>query len=187
MPSNRLSINNILNSIIENTWPQERSTPSLSPPPQSSDNMPPSATRTSRKRSAAQLTSSDPPSPSSDSGPSSSKRRRTSAGQAVNSSPARSGSAGPSGSSSRAAPIDIEEVDLTEDGNVLAETLQKQRAEQVKAQAPQLDGPPTLKKFTCVICMDTPEDLTATSCGMYFHLFPFGLYRARRMLTTLIT
>ena len=31
------------------------------------------------------------------------------------------------------------------------------------------EGPPTLKRLTCVICMDVPTDLTAAACGSFTH------------------
>ncbi|KAF2817676.1 uncharacterized protein BDZ99DRAFT_513904 [Mytilinidion resinicola] len=65
----------------------------------------------------------------------------------------------------------IEEVDLIDDDNdktVLQNALQKQRLEQVKAQERPAEKPLKMSTLTCVICMDTPTDITATSCG---HLF----------------
>lgn len=62
----------------------------------------------------------------------------------------------------------VEEVDLVGDTNQLQSALQKQRVEQVKAQEGPSDKPLRLSTLTCVICMDTPTDITATSCG---HLF----------------
>lgn len=61
----------------------------------------------------------------------------------------------------------IEEIDLSEDRVSVAEILQKQRADAVKAQTRPEEKPTTLNSFTCVICMDTPTDITATSCGEY--------------------
>jgi hypothetical protein len=52
--------------------------------------------------------------------------------------------------------------------------LELQQRQQQKKTAPPVppppqedavDGPPTLKRLTCVICMDVPTDLTAASCG----------------------
>ncbi|OCK82560.1 hypothetical protein K432DRAFT_380304 [Lepidopterella palustris CBS 459.81] len=62
----------------------------------------------------------------------------------------------------------IEEIDLVNDTNPLQSALQKQRVEQVKAQEKPSEKPLRLSNLTCVICMDTPTDITATSCG---HLF----------------
>jgi hypothetical protein len=62
----------------------------------------------------------------------------------------------------------IEEIDLRDDKPILQDVLQKQRVEAVKAQQKPEEAATTLRNFTCVICMDTPTDLTATSCG---HLF----------------
>lgn len=77
-----------------------------------------------------------------------------------------------SGPSNAAAEVEeIERIDLLDDDTPLAEALQKQRAEQVKAQQESQNGAdalPRLTTITCVICMDTFKDLTATACG---HLF----------------
>ncbi|KAF2710136.1 hypothetical protein K504DRAFT_476207 [Pleomassaria siparia CBS 279.74] len=62
----------------------------------------------------------------------------------------------------------IEEIDLSDDKIDIQDMLQKQRAEVVKAQQKPEEKPTTFNTFTCVICMDTPTDITATSCG---HLF----------------
>ncbi|KAF2502384.1 hypothetical protein BU16DRAFT_532745 [Lophium mytilinum] len=63
----------------------------------------------------------------------------------------------------------IEEIDLVDDDKtVLQNALQKQRMEQVKAQERPAEKPLKMSNLTCVICMDTPTDITATSCG---HLF----------------
>ncbi|KAF2272517.1 uncharacterized protein EI97DRAFT_385586 [Westerdykella ornata] len=60
----------------------------------------------------------------------------------------------------------IEEIDLSDDKVDIQQILQKQRVDAVKAQ----QKPEEIKFGTssCVICMDTPTDITATSCG---HLF----------------
>ncbi|KAF2746189.1 hypothetical protein M011DRAFT_495036 [Sporormia fimetaria CBS 119925] len=63
---------------------------------------------------------------------------------------------------------DIEEIDLSDDRADLQEILQKQRAEAVKAQEKPTEEATTFNTFNCVVCMDTPTDITATSCG---HLF----------------
>lgn len=152
MPSNsRHSIHNLLNS--------NSSDPPTTAP---TTTMPTATTQTGRKRGAADI-SSDSASPT-DVGPSTPKRRRSTQQEQ------------PASSGSRASPIDIEEIDLATEGNVLQETLQKQRAEQVKAQAPQSDKPATLGTLTCVICMDSPTDLTATSCG------EFGFFQFLEMI-----
>lgn len=61
----------------------------------------------------------------------------------------------------------VEQIDLSDDRPV-EEVLQKQREDAVKAQATPDDGekPTSFNTFNCVICMDTPTDLTATACGM---------------------
>lgn len=151
MPQNRYSINNInnINNILN-----------CSPP---TTTMPyETGSRGTRKRTAVHISSSEPSSPDAP-GPSSAKRRRSNATRDNATSTSTSTSTAQVGSSK--APIDIEEIDLAEDGNSLKEALQKQRTEAVKAQAPQSDKPTTLGALTCVICMDVPTDLTATSCG----------------------
>ena len=66
---------------------------------------------------------------------------------------------------SATAPIEIDDID---EDNVLNTTLQRQRAEQVASQQQHTEKPLRLSNLTCVICMDTPTDLTATSCGHVF-------------------
>jgi len=90
----------------------------------------------------------------------STKRRRPS-GPTVNSTP----------ESGRDAPPNYETVevlDLSKEPQDIQQVLQKQRAEAVAAQKPEEEEATTFNKLTCVICMDTPTDITATSCG---HLF----------------
>ena len=60
--------------------------------------------------------------------------------------------------------VKIEEIDLCDDQSDLRETLRKQRAEAVQAQKHEEEAT-TFSNFTCVICMDSPTDITATSCG----------------------
>ncbi|PVH93730.1 hypothetical protein DM02DRAFT_540946 [Periconia macrospinosa] len=62
----------------------------------------------------------------------------------------------------------IEEIDLSTDQQNVHHVLQKQREEAVKSQQKPDDKATTFNTINCVICMDTPTDLTATSCG---HLF----------------
>jgi hypothetical protein len=62
----------------------------------------------------------------------------------------------------------IEEIDLSDDKTDIREILEKQRTEAVLAQQKPEEKATTFNNFTCVICMDTPKDITATSCG---HLF----------------
>jgi hypothetical protein len=59
----------------------------------------------------------------------------------------------------------IEAIDLSDDKVNVAEIMQKQRADAVKTQTKPEEKPTTFNSFTCVICMDTPTDITATSCG----------------------
>ncbi|KAF2267554.1 hypothetical protein CC78DRAFT_456741 [Lojkania enalia] len=65
-------------------------------------------------------------------------------------------------------PAKIEEIDLSDGKASVQNILQKQRADAVKAQLKPEEKATTFNNFTCVICMDTPTDITATSCG---HLF----------------
>ncbi|KAL1592647.1 hypothetical protein SLS60_011063 [Paraconiothyrium brasiliense] len=76
------------------------------------------------------------------------------------------GTAGQAGGDSPAAMV--EEIDLSDEKQTVQDVLQKQREEAVKAQAPPEEKNTTFNSFNCVICMDTPTDLTATACG---HLF----------------
>jgi hypothetical protein len=65
-------------------------------------------------------------------------------------------------------PVAPDEVDLTGEGDSSVDAvLQKQREDAVKAQtqAQHDEKPTTFNTLTCVICMDTPTDLTATACG----------------------
>jgi hypothetical protein len=71
----------------------------------------------------------------------------------------------------------IEEIDLSSDKADLHEILQKQRVEAVKAQAPPEEKATNFNTFTCVICMDTPTDITATSCGSQIPLLPNSVLR----------
>ncbi|KAL0253062.1 hypothetical protein SLS55_010512 [Diplodia seriata] len=85
---------------------------------------------------------------------------------------------GPSNAAARSEVEEIERIDLIDDDTPLAEALQKQRAEQVKAQQESQNGadaPTTLTNITCVICMDVPKDLTATACGKPPHTSPHAL------------
>jgi hypothetical protein len=59
----------------------------------------------------------------------------------------------------------IEAIDLSDDKVNMAEILQKQRADAMKTQPKPEEKPTTFNSFTCVICMDSPTDITATSCG----------------------
>lgn len=68
----------------------------------------------------------------------------------------------PSGSSAEAT---VEEIDLSDEKQPVQHVLQKQREEAVKAQAQSEEKATTFNTFNCVICMDTPTDLTATACG----------------------
>lgn len=63
----------------------------------------------------------------------------------------------------------IEEVDLVnDDDDTLSRALQNQRAEQVQSQqGPAGSKTVKLGNLTCTVCLDTPKDLTVTSCGMW--------------------
>jgi hypothetical protein len=86
-------------------------------------------------------------------------------------------------------PAEIEAIDLTEDANPLKDALQKQREDQIKAQREDAGKPLMLTKMTCVICMDTPTDLTATNCGMLSScsLASFGFIFFRAPIQLLLT
>lgn len=63
-------------------------------------------------------------------------------------------------------PATVEEIDLSDESQKVQDVLQKQREEAVKAQTQPEERPTTFTTFNCIICMDTPTDLTATACGM---------------------
>ncbi|KAF2844678.1 hypothetical protein T440DRAFT_502916 [Plenodomus tracheiphilus IPT5] len=75
---------------------------------------------------------------------------------------------GRAGNEHGAATTMIEEVDLTGDANTGLHVPQTQRLDAVKVPPKPEETVTNFNTFTCVICMDTPTDLTATSCG---HLF----------------
>ncbi|KAF1951151.1 hypothetical protein CC80DRAFT_553533 [Byssothecium circinans] len=64
--------------------------------------------------------------------------------------------------------VEIEEIDLSDGKQAVQDVLRKQREEAIKSQQKPEEQATTFNSFTCVICMDTPTDLTATACG---HLF----------------
>lgn len=80
----------------------------------------------------------------------------------------------------------IESIDLTEPENPLSKTLAKQREDAIKAQqtTEEEKGRSILTSYKCPVCMDTPEDATSTTCGMFGHFagklrlaeFPFVIY-----------
>jgi hypothetical protein len=87
----------------------------------------------------------------------------------------------------RSEPVDIDTIDTidltgNESANAIAQTLQKQRADQIKSQLPPTEKPSTLGSIQCVICMDTPTDLTATSCGESSTLFPVNVSSSHCLL-----
>ncbi|KAF2126711.1 hypothetical protein P153DRAFT_296943 [Dothidotthia symphoricarpi CBS 119687] len=65
-------------------------------------------------------------------------------------------------------PETVDEIDLSDDKLSMQAMLQKQREDAIRLQAKPEEKPTTFNTITCVICMDTPTDLTATACG---HLF----------------
>ena len=71
-------------------------------------------------------------------------------------------------SSSKSPDAKIEQIDLSQDDDVL-DVLKKQREDAIKAQAKPVETVTTFNSFTCVICMDTPTDITATACGTFSH------------------
>ncbi|KAK7514287.1 uncharacterized protein IWZ02DRAFT_435965 [Phyllosticta citriasiana] len=155
---------------------QERSTLGrLSDSADLSENNMPSTTK--RSRATAASTSSSRTTPEASSGPAYKRPRLNSNGM-----PQRRSSRGDNSSRSALTTgtqntenqntpdvSEIEHIDLADDNKSLAEALQKQRLEQVKAQAePPADAPLRLSNITCVICMDSPKDITATACGHVF-------------------
>lgn len=127
------------------------------------------ATRHSVKRRYV----SETPEPSSSTAPATKRRRRSPDTNTEREAQQSSGEATPhdgNGAASRSgtsttAPIEIEDID---EDNALNTTLQRQRTEQIASQQQQTEKPLRLSNLTCVICMDTPTDLTATSCGHVF-------------------
>lgn len=71
--------------------------------------------------------------------------------------------------SSNKSPAKIEEIDLSQDDDML-DVLKKQREEAIKAQGKPEETVTAFNTFNCVICMDRPTDITATACGMYKRL-----------------
>jgi len=134
----------------------------------SNSTMPPTTRHTVKRRYV-----SETPEPSSSTSQPAKRRRRspnTSTEREAEQSrpgatPNNDNGAGSHTGSSATAPIEIEDID---EDNVLNTTLQRQRAEQVASQQQPKEKPLRISNLTCVICMDTPTDLTATSCGHIF-------------------
>lgn len=61
----------------------------------------------------------------------------------------------------------LDQVDLTNGPEAMLDILPKQRADASKVQDKADDTRTTFNNFNCVICMDTPTDLTATACGTF--------------------
>ncbi|KAE9965355.1 hypothetical protein BLS_007691 [Venturia inaequalis] len=119
-----------------------------------------------RKRNATALDLDSAPSSSSETdrpqaGPSVKRLRRP--GERVNKPPKTTLHDPAEGTNT---PTAIEAIDLTEEATPLKDTLQKQREDQIKAQREDAGKPLLLTKMTCVVCMDTPTDLTATKCEL---------------------
>jgi hypothetical protein len=76
------------------------------------------------------------------------------------------GTAAEAQGSSNKSPAKMEEIDLSQDDDVL-DVLKKQREEAIKAQARPEETVTAFNTFNCVICMDRPTDITATACGMH--------------------
>jgi hypothetical protein len=130
-------------------------TPSTTPP-----NMP-SQPRASRLPNGyVDLTAPDSP-------PQRRKRDSPAAGPSAKRQKREDGSGSGSGSDASKSPAAVDEVDLTADPPTVEAVLQKQREDAIKAQtqAQHDEKPTTFSTLTCVICMDTPTDLTATACG----------------------
>lgn len=116
------------------------------------------------------------------SGPSSSKKRRILA-SSHNSNPSDPGAASRLAQTHpemQSAPS-VEEVNLVDEeegapGNPLAETLSKQRAEQIASQsshnkedtAVRGKGMTKLNQLSCTVCLDLVTEVTATPCGKLF-------------------
>jgi hypothetical protein len=59
--------------------------------------------------------------------------------------------------------VDLQNVDDDSDHNAL---LKKQREDLIKQQQKEeREKPRKLATYQCIICLDKPKDLTATSCG----------------------
>jgi hypothetical protein len=143
-----------------------------SSPPHSPPLSPSMAPRRSRKRRADQLSGSNEassaqaPATNATPGPStrSTKRRRTRSIE--NSRPSTSHSTTSKSGRPRRQAIEIEDVINVDEDNVLNDTLQKQRQEQIASQkAVEGDKPQKLSTLSCTICLENPTDLTATACG----------------------
>ena len=118
-----------------------------------------------RYEQAHNLTEASSEADASDAGSAARKRRRlgnTHEGTA----PSISQSSGAESRKTQSQVIEIEDIIEVDDGDALGQTLQKQRQEQVAAQDDRGDKPAKLSTLSCVICMESPTDLTATSCGM---------------------
>jgi hypothetical protein len=137
-----------------------------SSPHSSSDSLSDSTMAPTTRRGVKRRHVSETPEPSSSTASEAKRRRRSPNGEAEQSRPGAIPDNGNRRSGTSAtAPIEIEDID---EDNALNMTLQRQRAEQVASQQQHSEQPLRLSNLTCVICMDTPTDLTATSCG---HLF----------------
>ncbi len=68
-------------------------------------------------------------------------------------------------------PPDVEEVDLrnVDDDKGLLKVLEDQRMATIKSQQEQASKPVKLATLSCVICMESMTDVTATYCGKQHH------------------
>jgi len=82
----------------------------------------------------------------------------------------------------------IEEIDLSDDKIPLHDALQKKQAEPAKAKDKPEEKPVKLSNLTCVICMDTPTDLTATACGENYSPLGscFALLKSNQVISSAI-
>jgi hypothetical protein len=104
----------------------------------------PSATRSKRRS----------PNPVDDTGPSA-KRRKT--GKDNTNTKTKRPSAPPD-------PEPITEISLLDEGDHLQNSFNKQQVDAVQSQQ---EGVKNFTTFQCVICLDSPTDLTATKCGIF--------------------
>lgn len=131
-------------------------------------------TMSSRPPSGFVDLTSDPPSPPRQTRRTGKRSHRTSAEPAAGPSSKRikrnDGVSVDRGTGTATPQVEIEEIDLSDDKVTLQEALRKQRAEAVKAQEKPDEKPLRLSNLQCVICLEQPTDMTATSCGhLYCH------------------
>ena len=88
---------------------------------------------------------------------------------------------------------EVESVDLTNvhDETELSKALSKQRRDAIRAQMQAAQGTESkrrtrLSSYKCPICMETPENATATICGRFADLCPRNLAGAALLTTILL-